>query len=27
KLDVRNRAMAVALYSSEKRRNSKSPIG
>ncbi|RAZ88336.1 DNA-binding response regulator [Mesorhizobium hawassense] len=27
KLDVRNRAMAVALYASEKRRNSKSPIG
>lgn len=27
KLDVRNRAMAVALYSSEKRRNSKPPIG
>lgn len=27
KLDVRNRAMAVALYSSEKRRTSKSPIG
>jgi len=27
KLDVRNRAMAVALYSSEKRRNLKSPIG
>lgn len=27
KLDVRNRAMAVALYSSEKRRPSKPPIG
>ncbi|RUW19632.1 response regulator transcription factor [Mesorhizobium sp. M4B.F.Ca.ET.215.01.1.1] len=27
KLDVRNRAMAVALYSSEKRRTPKSPIG
>ncbi|RUW90413.1 MULTISPECIES: response regulator transcription factor [unclassified Mesorhizobium] len=27
KLDVRNRAMAVALYSSEKRRSPKSPIG
>ena len=27
KLDVRNRAMAVALYSSEKQRTSKSPVG
>lgn len=27
KLDVRNRAMAVALYSSEKRRSSKPPVG
>ncbi len=27
KLDVRNRAMAVALYASEKRRTSKSPFG
>lgn len=27
KLDVRNRAMAVALYSSEKRRTSKPPFG
>ena len=27
KLDVRNRAMAVALYSSEKRRTPKSPFG
>jgi DNA-binding CsgD family transcriptional regulator len=27
KLDVRNRAMAVALYSSEKQRTPKSPIG
>ncbi|TIS78489.1 MAG: response regulator transcription factor, partial [Mesorhizobium sp.] len=27
KLDVRNRAMAVALYANEKRRGSKSPFG